>query len=82
MRHTLAAIIFVAATSLLSGSALAQKIDANGRCHDASGKFAKMEVCKPADAKADTPTKCRDKTSKKFAKCDAPNTEPVPAKAK
>jgi hypothetical protein len=24
----------------------AQKVDKNGRCHDASGKFAKDEVCK------------------------------------
>jgi hypothetical protein len=82
MRHALAALMFVAAASLLSGSALAQKIDVNGRCHDASGKFAKMEVCKPADKTADAPAKCRDKATKKFAKCDAPNTEPVPAKAK
>ncbi|GIL39107.1 hypothetical protein [Roseiterribacter gracilis] len=82
MRQTLAAIMFVAAASLLSGSALAQKIDANGRCHGADGKFAKMEVCKPPEKAADAPKQCRDKTSKKFAKCDAPNTEPVPAKAK
>lgn len=81
MRHTLAALAFAASVSLLSGSAFAQKIDANGKCHDASGKFAKMEVCKPAD-KAAAPAKCRDKTTKKFAKCDAPNTEPVPAKTK
>jgi hypothetical protein len=26
----------------------AQKIDKNGRCHDASGKFAKDDVCKGA----------------------------------
>jgi len=35
-----------------------------------------MEVCKPAAA-ADH---CRDKTTKKFAKCSAPNTEALPAK--
>jgi hypothetical protein len=58
----------------------AQTIDKNGRCHDASGKFAKMEVCKATDKAA--PTSCRDKTTKKFAKCDAPNSEPVPSKSK
>lgn len=44
------------------------------QCRDAKGKFIKCPE-KPAAA-----TKCRDKTTKKFAKCDAPNTEPVPAK--
>lgn len=43
------------------------------QCRDSSGKFAKCPTTPP--------TKCRDKTTKKFAKCDAPNTEPVPAKA-
>jgi hypothetical protein len=62
----------------LSLTVEAQTIDKNGRCHDAAGKFAKMEVCKPvAPLNA-----CRDKTTKKFAKCDAPNTEPVPSKSK
>jgi hypothetical protein len=80
MRYVL--LITAAAIGLLTAPAFAQKIDANGRCHDASGKFAKMEVCKPAEKAAEAPTKCRDKTSKKFAKCDATNAEPVPAKAK
>jgi hypothetical protein len=71
----------------LSGAAAAQKIDAAGKCHDASGKFANMEVCKGAPSalgaatSASTAGKCRDKTTRKFAKCGAPNTEPVPAKA-
>lgn len=46
MRH---ALMIAAALSLLTGfaaPAYAQKIDANGRCHDKAGKFAKMEVCK------------------------------------
>jgi hypothetical protein len=60
----------------LAGAAQAQKLDANGKCHDAKGKFAKMEVCKAA---APAATHCRDKATKKFAKCAAPNTEPVPA---
>jgi len=25
--------------------AFAQKLDGNGRCHDAAGRFAKMDVC-------------------------------------
>jgi hypothetical protein len=75
MLRTLAlAAVFALAAS--AGSA--QKIDANGRCHDAKGKMAKMEVCKPATPAA--AGKCRDKTTKKFAKCGAPNTEPVPTK--
>jgi hypothetical protein len=62
----------VAAFALAAGAANAQKIDANGRCHDAKGRFAKMEVCKgaassapaaaaPAGAyKLDAKGKCRD----------------------
>jgi hypothetical protein len=63
----------------LSSPAGAQSIDKNGKCHDAAGKFAKMEVCKPAAA---APAHCRDIKTKKFAKCSAPNTEPVPSTAK
>ena len=70
--------IFVTALfALVAGTASAQTIDANGKCHDAKGRMAKMEVCKAAKPAAD---RCRDKTTKKFAKCSAPNTEPVPAK--
>ena len=43
-------------------------------CRDAKGKFVK---CEPAKA----PPRCRDIKSKKFAKCSAPNTEPVPMNA-
>jgi hypothetical protein len=48
-------IVIVAAVMFAATSASAQKIDANGKCHDAKGKFAKMEVCKgaPPAAKAD-----------------------------
>ena len=70
---------FLAAGVLLTGLVLsgaqAQTIDKNGRCHGPDGKFAKMEVCKSADSGA-----CRDKTTKKFAKCDAANSEKVPSK--
>lgn len=74
MLRTLA---IVAAFALAAGSASAQTIDKNGKCRGTDGKFAKMEVCKAAAA---APAHCRDKTTKKFAKCSAPNTEAVPAK--
>lgn len=46
------------------------------QCKDASGKFIKCPTAAP------TPTaRCRDKTTKKFAKCSAANTEPVPTSA-
>lgn len=38
-------LAIVAAFALAAGSATAQKIDANGRCHAANGQFAKAEVC-------------------------------------
>ena len=38
---TAAAIAFL----LSAGTVSAQKLDANGRCHSASGQFAKAEVC-------------------------------------
>ena len=74
----LRALAFAAALALAAGSASAQKIDANGKCHGPDGKFAKMEVCKGATPAA---TKCRDMKTKKFAKCGTAGTEPVPAKA-
>ena len=71
MRTTL---MIAAALSLLTvaGSpALAQKIDANGRCHAADGKMAKMEVCKGGGStgglKLDAKGKCHDANGK-FAK--------------
>ncbi len=63
---------------VIVGAANAQTIDKNGRCHDAAGKFAKAEVCQNVAKPA---TSCRDKTTKKFAKCDSPNSEPMPKAA-
>jgi hypothetical protein len=51
-RPMLRTLALVAAFALAAGSASAQKIDKNGRCHDAAGKFAKMEVCKGAGGAA------------------------------
>lgn len=62
----------------LSSTAGAQSLDKNGKCRDSAGKFVAMESCQAAAA---APTKCRDVSTKKFVKCSAPNTEPVPSKA-
>lgn len=44
MRH---AVLIAAALALAASvPAYAQTIDKKGKCHDASGKFAKMDVCK------------------------------------
>jgi hypothetical protein len=68
MRKTTFGAIALAMTLAagLAGSANAQKIDANGKCHAANGEFAKAEVCSgvKADAKADT------KAAKAEAKAD------------
>ncbi len=72
MLRTLA---IVAALALAAGAADAQKLDKNGKCHAADGKFAKAEVCaslKPADAgayKLDAKGKCHDAKGK-FAKAE------------
>jgi hypothetical protein len=69
MRKT---VTFVAAFAFavgLAGSAGAAP------CKDAKGKFVKCP------APAASTTRCRDKTTKAFAKCGAPNTEPVPMAA-
>jgi hypothetical protein len=39
-------IALTAALCLMAGAASAQTIDANGKCHDKSGRMAKMDVCK------------------------------------
>jgi hypothetical protein len=38
-------ILAALAALALAPPSFAQKVDKNGRCHDASGKFAKDEVC-------------------------------------
>jgi hypothetical protein len=38
-------ILAALAALALASPSFAQKIDKNGRCHDASGKFAKADVC-------------------------------------
>ena len=70
-----AALAFAASASLAAGGP-PYKMDAKGACHDSSGKFAKKAMCSVA-APAEH---CRDTKTKKFAKCGAPGTEPVPMK--
>lgn len=67
----------VLALAFSASGASAQKLDAKGKCHDAKGHFAKMDVCKGAAPAA--AGHCRDVKTKKFAKCGLPNTEAVPA---
>jgi hypothetical protein len=55
-------IAAAAAAFLFVGSASAQKIDANGRCHDAKGQFAKAEVCGGASAKTSKMSKASKST--------------------
>lgn len=50
-------------------------LDAAGKCRD-NGKFVSAKLCQAPAAAG----KCRDVKTKKFAKCSAPNTEPVPEK--
>jgi hypothetical protein len=65
--------MLTAAVGLLCGAATtasAQKIDDKGKCHDAHGKYAKMDVCKGGHGMAmpvadhhymfDKKNKCRD----------------------
>jgi hypothetical protein len=49
-------VLMIAAALALVATApsYAQKIDKNGRCHDAAGKFAKAEVCKGAGGSKST----------------------------
>ena len=68
--------LILAATfaATLAGAAAAKPaLDAAGKCRD-GGKFVAASLCKaPAPA-----ARCIDKTSKKFAKCGAPNAIPAP----
>lgn len=65
-------ITSIVAISLLSAFALGAPAPAVAeQCRDKAGKFTKCEAKK-------APTKCRDTKTKKFAKCGAPGTEPVP----
>jgi hypothetical protein len=75
MRSMTRIVLSLAAASMLMSIATAKPaLDDNGKCRD-NGKFVKQSMCETAAAA----NKCRDVTTKKFAKCSAPNTEPVPS---
>jgi len=66
--------LVVAATLGLSLASVSAGDAAAAACRDAAGRFAKCPEVAPAMLN----THCRDKTTKRFAKCSAPNTEPLP----
>jgi hypothetical protein len=72
---TLCAAIIFAASTVSATPAL----DAQGKCRE-KGKFVAASMCKVPAAKS--AGRCRDKTSKKFVKCGARHSEPVPIKKK
>jgi hypothetical protein len=78
------AIAAAVAILFTAGSASAQKLDANGRCHDAKGQFAKAEVCGGASAKSSKAAKAAKTTpsattSATSASTTAPAATPAPA---
>ena len=73
MRNTTASLFLICALGFASFATATPALDAQGKCRD-HGKFVDAQLCA---AKAPA-TKCRDITTKKFAKCGAANTEPVP----
>lgn len=64
------------ALSLAATASAAPTLDGKGKCRD-NGKFVAASMCKAHATPA--AGKCRDKATKKFAKCGAPNSEAVPA---
>jgi hypothetical protein len=64
-------LAIVAALALCATAADAQKLDKNGKCHAADGKFAKAEVCaggakaaSAGDYKLDAKGNCHDAKGK------------------
>ena len=74
-------IVLLSILSLAAANAAFAKpeLDSAGKCRD-NGKFVAASMCKKHAAAA--AGKCRDKTTKKFAKCGAANSEPVPVAKK
>ena len=75
---TASALLLACSLSLGVLATAAPALDAQGKCRD-NGKFVEAKLCEGQKAAAQH---CRDMTTKKFAKCGAPNTEPVPEKPK
>ena len=77
MRHIHRVLPIIALSfGLCAIAAATPAVDAQGKCRD-HGKFVEASLCA---AKATPAARCRDIKTKKFAKCSAPGTEPVPAK--
>lgn len=68
---------FVSATLLAGVASATPALDAAGKCRD-NGRFVATTMCQTT-----TPAggKCRDIKTKRFAKCGAAGTEPVPTTA-
>jgi hypothetical protein len=78
MRHSLSILAVLALMTAAAGTATAAPaLDAAGKCRD-NGKFVAAKLCETATAAPGG--KCRDVKTKKFAKCGAANTEPLPQK--
>ena len=77
MRHSMTLFAALAASYALgaTAAAAAPALGADGKCRD-NGKFVAANLCK----KPASTGQYRDKTSRKFVKCGAPNSEPVPKK--
>ena len=75
-------LMIVAAIAFAAGApvAHAQKVDANGKCHDAKGKMAKMELCIGASTrhsyKLDPQGQCRDETGHFAEAINCPHQTP------
>jgi hypothetical protein len=68
-------LISLLALSAAGTAYAAPALDAAGKCRD-NGRFVEAKLCAtPAPS-----GKCRDIKTKKFAKCSAAGTEPVPKK--
>jgi hypothetical protein len=77
MRHSLSMLAVFALVAAAGTAMAAPALDAAGKCRD-NGKFVAAKLC--ATGTAAPAGKCRDMKTKKFAKCGAPNTEPLPEK--
>lgn len=76
MRNAFALFALVASIAELIGAAsAAPALDANGKRRD-GGKFVAQSMCMTPPPAGQ---KCRDKVTKKFTKCGALGSEPVPA---
>jgi hypothetical protein len=73
--HRKLLLITLLALSAAGTAYAAPALDSAGKCRD-HGKFVEAKLCTtPAPS-----GKCRDIKTKKFAKCSAAGTEPVPKK--